>query len=134
MPRPQPGPYELSSTYLRLRPDATVEPLPVDETFWPRLMQGELGTFRHEYLVTTFGYDRDWATWEMHPHGDEVVVLLEGRATFVLELDGDERLVTLDRSGAYVIVPRGTWHTARTATPCRMLFITAGESTQHRPA
>jgi mannose-6-phosphate isomerase-like protein (cupin superfamily) len=132
MSRPQPGPYELASTYLRLRPDATVEPLPVDETFWPRLMQGELGTFHREYLVTTFGYDRDWPTWEMHPNGDEVVVLLDGHATFVLEIDGRERLVALGKSGAYVVVPRGTWHTARTASPCRMLFITAGEGTQIR--
>jgi mannose-6-phosphate isomerase-like protein (cupin superfamily) len=134
MSRPPTGPFELASTYLRLRPDASVEPLPVDDTFWPRLMRGELGNFRHEYLVTTFGYDRDWPNWERHPNGDEVVVLLEGRATFVLEIDGAERLVPLDTSGAYVVVPRGTWHTARTASPCRMLFITAGEGTEHRPA
>jgi mannose-6-phosphate isomerase-like protein (cupin superfamily) len=134
MSRPQPGPFELTSTYLRLRPDATVEPLAVDDTFWPRLMSGALGNFRNEYLVTTFGYDRDWPMWERHPNGDEVVVLLEGRATFVLEIDGGERHVSLDTSGAYVIVPRGTWHTARAAGPCRMLFITAGEGTEHRDA
>lgn len=134
MSRPAPGPYELASTYPRLRSDATVEPLPVDESFWPRIMKGELGSFHHEYLVTPFGYDRSWPNWEMHPNGDEVVVLLEDRATFVLEIDGRERLVELDKCGAYVVVPRGAWHTARTATPCRMLFITAGEGTQHRPA
>lgn len=134
MSRPEPGPYDLASTYLRLRGDTTVEPLPVDDGFWPKLMNGELGTFHHEYLVTTFGYDRNWPTWEMHPHGDEVVVLLEGRATFVLEVDGRERIVELASGGAYVVVPRGTWHTARTTTPCRMLFITAGEGTQLRPA
>jgi mannose-6-phosphate isomerase-like protein (cupin superfamily) len=134
MTRPEPGPYELTSTYLRLCGDSTVEPLAVDDGFWPKLMNGELGTFHHEFLVTTFGYDRDWPTWEMHPHGDEVVVLLEGRATFVLEVDGRERTVELASGGAYVIVPRGTWHTARTTTPCRMLFITAGEGTQIRPA
>jgi mannose-6-phosphate isomerase-like protein (cupin superfamily) len=106
----------------------------VDDTFWRRIMQGELGTFHHEFLVTTFGYDRDWPMWEMHPNGDEVVVLLEGRVTFVLEVDGGERHVELAAAGTYVIVPRGTWHTARTSSACRMLFITAGEGTEHRQA
>jgi mannose-6-phosphate isomerase-like protein (cupin superfamily) len=119
---------------LRLRSDVSVEPLPMDAEFWPRLMSGQLGTFHNEYLVTTFGYDHDWSNWEMHPNGDEIVLLLEGRTTMVLELDGRERLVELSDSASYVLVPRGTWHTARTTTSCRMLFITAGEGTQHRAA
>jgi mannose-6-phosphate isomerase-like protein (cupin superfamily) len=126
--------FDLKSTYLRLRNDASIEPLPVDATFWPRLMSGALGTFHHEYLVTTFEYDRNWPSWEMHPNGDEIVLLLEGQVTFVLEIDGSEQLIELRDSVAYVFVPRGTWHTARTSTPCRMLFITAGEGTQIRPA
>ncbi len=129
-----PGPYELATTWLRLRSDVSIEPLPLDAEFWPRLMNGQLGTFHNEYLVTTFGYDRDWPNWEMHPNGDEIVLLLEGRTTMVLEIDGRERLVELGESGSYVLVPRGTWHTARTGSACRMLFITAGEGTQHRAA
>lgn len=129
-----PGPYQLATTCLRLRSDVSIEPLPLDADFWPRLISGRLGTFHNEYLVTTFGYDRDWPNWEMHPNGDEIVLLLEGRTTMVLELDGRERLVELNDSGAYVLVPRGTWHTARTGHACRMLFITAGEGTQHRAA
>ena len=41
----------LASTYVRLRGDATAETLPVDDSFWPRLISGELGTFHNEYLV-----------------------------------------------------------------------------------
>ncbi len=134
MPAPAPGPYALSDTYLRLRPDTSIEPLPVNAEFWPRLMSGQLGTFHHEYLVTTFSYDRPWPNWEKHPNGDEIVMLLEGRTTMVLEIDGRERLVELTDSCSYVVIPRDTWHTARASTPCRMLFITAGEGTQHRPA
>jgi quercetin dioxygenase-like cupin family protein len=70
----------------------------------------------------------------MHPNGDEIVCLLEGRVTFVLERHGREERLELAEPGAYVLVPRGTWHTAKTSTRCRMLFITAGEGTQHRPA
>jgi mannose-6-phosphate isomerase-like protein (cupin superfamily) len=134
MSAPAPGPYVLSGTCLRLRPDASVEPIRIGDDFWQRMMSGKLGDFHHEYLVTTFAYDKDWPNWEMHPNGDEIVMLLEGSTTMVLEIGGGERLVELNESCAYVVVPRGTWHTSRARGACRMLFITAGEGTQHRPA
>jgi len=128
----EPRPLELTSTYLRLRSDASVEPLPVDETFWQRIMAGELGTFHNEYLVTSFGFGADWTTWEMHPNGDEIVCLLAGAVTFVLEIGNEHRSIELSTPGSYVIVPKGTWHTAKVTTASRMLFITAGEGTQIR--
>lgn len=127
-------PRSLTSSYLRLRPDASVEELEGGESFWARLAQGELGDFHNEYLVTQFSYDSDWASWEMHPNGDEIVCLLSGQATFVLETASGASEIELVRAGDYVRVPRGTWHTARTRVPTTMLFITAGEGTQHRPA
>ena len=54
-----PGPFNLTSTYLRLSNDTSIEPLHVNDGFWPRLMSGQLGTFHHEYLVTTFGTTKD---------------------------------------------------------------------------
>jgi mannose-6-phosphate isomerase-like protein (cupin superfamily) len=131
--QPEPGPYVLNSTFLRLRPDASVEPLHLGNDFWQRLMSGKLGTFHNEYLLSTFAYERDWPNWEKHPNGDEVVMLLEGRTTMVLELDGRERLVELAEPCSYVVIPRGAWHTARTSVACRMLALTAGEGTEHRP-
>jgi hypothetical protein len=92
MTAPLPGPYALSGTYLRLRPDASVEPLEVGNDFWPRIMSGKLGTFHNEYLVTTFSYDRDWPNWEKHPNGNEIVMLLDGRATMVLGHRAPRRL------------------------------------------
>jgi mannose-6-phosphate isomerase-like protein (cupin superfamily) len=127
------GPFNLATTFVRLRPDASLETLPVDDTFWPQLMSGTLGTFHNEYLVTTHSFDADWPMWEMHPSGDEIVCLLSGSVTMVLEIDARERRIELNDATGYVIVPRGTWHTARTRQPCRMLFITAGEGTLHRP-
>ena len=35
--------------------------------------------------------------------------------------------------GSYVVVPKGTWHTARTSVPTRMLFMTPGEGTENKP-
>ena len=124
----------LSSTYLRLRPDASIEPLAVDGKFWERLAAGELGDFHNEYLVVCHAFAEDWPVWEMHPNGDEIVCLLSGVVTFILEREGGTEAIELVESGSYVIVPKGTWHTARTSGPCRMLFITAGEGTQNRPA
>jgi mannose-6-phosphate isomerase-like protein (cupin superfamily) len=133
MAETSPGPYDLNGTYLRLGNDASIEPLPVGNDFWQRIMNGALGTFHHEYLATTFAYHCDWPHWEMHPNGDEIVCLIQGRATMVLEIDGRERLIELVETCSYVRLPRGTWHTGRTREHCRMLFITAGEGTEHRP-
>ena len=55
-------------------------------------------------------------------------------ATTYLRLRNDASIEPLPEPGAYVLVPRGTWHTAKTSTRCRMLFVTAGEGTEHRPA
>ncbi|OZS41273.1 cupin domain-containing protein, partial [Photobacterium sanguinicancri] len=117
-----------------LRSDARVEPLPVDAAFWQRLVSGELGTFHNEYLVSLYDFGADWTSWERHPNGDEIVLLLSGAVTFILEHDGQQQATQLEQAGAYLIVPKGTWHTARVATPSRMLFITAGEGTEHRAA
>lgn len=128
------APPNIQSTYLRLRPDSSVEKLPFDETFWPRLMRGELGDFRHEYLVTCYSYTQDWPSWECHPNGDEIVMLVSGRATFLLETPGGNTELVLAHTGDFAFVPRGTWHSAHTDVPTTMLFITAGEGTQNRPA
>ena len=54
---------------------------------------------------------------------------------FVLEREGGRHeTVELSRPGSFVLVPRGTWHTARTDEPTRMLSVTDGEGTTHRPA
>ncbi|MES1196582.1 MAG: cupin domain-containing protein [Steroidobacter sp.] len=122
----------LASTYVRLRNDATAELLPVDESFWERISSGKLGSFHHEYLVTLHSFKADWPMWEMHPNGDEVVCLMSGSVTFVLDQGGDHKKVVLSKPGDYVLVPKGAWHTAKTDADTVMLFITAGEATEHR--
>lgn len=116
-----------------MRNDASAEALPVSEQFWQALMSGRLGSFHHEFLVSAYDMDADWQSWEMHPKGDEIVCLLSGRVTFVLALADGEQAVELSENGAFLIVPKGTWHTAKVHEPSHMLFITAGEDTQHRP-
>lgn len=125
----------LRTTFLRLRPDSSIEKLPVDAAFWPALMEGRLGDFHNEYLVTTAEYDADWNNWEQHPAGDEIVCLLAGNAVMVLEQpDGSEGLIALESPGSFAFIPRGVWHTGRTKSRATLLFITAGEGTRTRPA
>jgi mannose-6-phosphate isomerase-like protein (cupin superfamily) len=90
--------------------------------------------FRGRVLVSMYSFESDWPTWECHPHGDEVVVLLEGSAEMVLEKAGAHESVRLAKAGDYVVVPKGTWHTARISASARMLFVTPGEGTQNRAA
>ena len=85
-----------------------------------------------ERLVAIFAYEADWTSWEVHPDGDEIVLLLEGAVDLVLDEPSGERTVELrDRSAA--VVPRGIWHTANVRAPRRALPITRGAGTAHRP-
>jgi quercetin dioxygenase-like cupin family protein len=50
----------------------------------------------------------------------------------LLRNEGVESRQTLSRPGAFVVVPRGAWHTARIAEATTMLFVTPGEGTENR--
>lgn len=84
-------------------------------------------------LVSMHSFSQSWDSWEMHPHGDEVVVCVAGRITLHQQMkDGAETVVTIG-PGEYVINPPGAWHTADVEGEATALFITAGLGTQHRP-
>ena|SRR5579862_8709284 len=122
----------LSSTFVVVEPNHAAIPVAVTPTVFEELDRRFDG-FRGRILVSSLGFDADWPTWEIHPAGDEIVCLQSGRATLVLERDGGEKTIELREPGSYVIVPRGTWHTARTSVPTTMLFVTPGEGTRNRP-
>lgn len=82
-------------------------------------------------LVSCFRFTEDWATWEMHPAGAEVVVCLEGSLTLIQEID-DEQVRTTLVPGEYAINPPGVWHTADVAGQATGLFVTAGAGTEGR--
>ena len=49
-----------------------------------------------------------------------------------LALPGGDETVRLNEPGTFVIVPKGTWHTARVNAPTTMLFVTPGQDTENR--
>ena len=102
-----------------------------DETLYERIDQ-KYGGFRGHDLVAAHEFSSDWNTWEIHPHGDEIVLLLSGEMTFLIKLPDGQKSVTLKEPCSYLIVPRGVWHTASTAVKSKVLFITPGEGTQNK--
>lgn len=125
----EPRSFDLRSTFLQLAADGSARQLPVGPDFWSTIQtRTDLDDGR---LLMVLEMERDWPTWEIHPAGDEVVLLLEGSATMILDLPGGAREVAL-AAGEAVLVPRGTWHTADLPVPCRMLFLTPGRGTENR--
>jgi len=124
-------PIDPSQTYVFLAPDGSAVDVPGGEAFWSG-PETELDRFGRSWLISEFECSSDWASWEMHPNADEFVYLLAGEAVFQLEDEGGVTSIPLKGHGA-VVVPRGVWHTAKVSVPSRMLFVTLGAGTQHRP-
>lgn len=127
------GPFRAEETYLHLGPEGTAIPLEVNDAFWEKLTNGGFDHLGPGRLVSTYDFAQDWNSWEQHPAGEEVVVLISGALEFVLETDGGDRKITLAQPGQFLLVPRGTWHTANVAQQAKVLFITPGDGTAHRP-
>jgi mannose-6-phosphate isomerase-like protein (cupin superfamily) len=126
------SPLDLVSTFVVIGPQHAATPVAVTPTLFEQLDR-QHEQFEGRLLVSSFAFDANWTTWEMHPGGDEIVCLLSGRATLVLDRDGREDTVELAHPGAFAIVPKGAWHTARTDVPTKMLFVTPGQGTRNRP-
>jgi len=84
-------------------------------------------------IVALYRFEEPWASWEVHPAGDEVVCCLQGHMTLHQELpDGSTQSHELG-PGDYAIISPGTWHTADADGPVVALFITAAKGTANRP-
>ena len=83
-------------------------------------------------LVSLHTFAEPWTTWEMHPHGEELVLCTGGAITLHREVDGEVRSVTLGKGDA-TVNPPGVWHTAGVDGTTTTLFVTAGTGTEVRP-
>jgi uncharacterized cupin superfamily protein len=127
------GPFQATDTYLHLGPEGSAVPLEVNASFWDDLVSGAFAHLGPGRLLSTYDFSEDWGSWEMHPAGEEVVVLIAGALEFVVETADGERKVALRQPGQFLLVPRGAWHTANVAQHAKVLFVTPGEGTAHRP-
>ncbi len=128
-------PFDLSVAHVALGDGASATVIP-DFQWTPEFLDDLQACFadqREEMrLVVIVDQNESWDTWERHPVGEEVVVLLEGKVDLIQEIDGAERVVELT-AGHAVVNPPGVWHTATVHEPGRGLFITPGRGTEHRP-
>ncbi len=69
---------------------------------------------------------------ELHPDGDELLFLVSGKVTVVLEDADPPRELELG-PGQAVVVPRGVWHRVVLKEPSQILHITPGPGGDHRP-
>jgi quercetin dioxygenase-like cupin family protein len=85
-------------------------------------------------LVSLHTFSAPWDSWEMHPHGEELVVCITGALRLIQEIDGQHVPITL-QPGEAIINPPGVWHTADlpAGESATVLFITAGLGTEIRP-
>ena len=121
--------FDLERTYLALDGAGSVTPLPVGPDFWKTITGNPAASGT---LVTVNTSEGDWKHWEMHPKGDEVLVLLEGEMQVVFERPKGNETHDM-HPGSTLVVPAGVWHRARAQRNARMLFITFGAGTSHKP-
>ncbi len=122
---------KLDDVFAVVKPGLGVDTLAVTPSLYGDLDDTYDG-FGGHVLVSIHSFDADWPTWERHPAGDEIVVLLEGDARMVIRRDDGFTEIEMNQSGEFIVVPKGAWHTARTSVPTRMLFITPGEGTENK--
>jgi mannose-6-phosphate isomerase-like protein (cupin superfamily) len=124
--------FDLSRTFILINDGPTAMPVPVGADFWKFIAQSPVANSPTGRLVSLSDQHTDWGHWEMHPASDEILFMLSGSLELIVEDKGSETIVLLESLSA-VIVPRGAWHRARIRTPGKLLGITGGAGTQHKP-
>jgi hypothetical protein len=125
-------PFALDQIFVHLTAEGGALPIPVTPEFWATL--ATRSDLDHGFLVTRLAMREDWPHWEMHPEGEELVLLLSGAIDLLLD-DGERQWTVALRPEANTwINRRGVWHRGLVREPSELLFITAGRGTQHRPA
>lgn len=122
--------FTLDSTYIHLRPDERALAMEGGAKFWQGI--AERRDLDQGRLMGCTDQKGNWSHWERHPAGDEILTLLSGEMAIVLETDAGEQRATL-RPGETFIVPKGVWHRGIVTVPGRLMFVTPGAGTEHKP-
>jgi mannose-6-phosphate isomerase-like protein (cupin superfamily) len=139
MAQPSNSAFDLARTYAFLNDGGAAALVEGTERFWRELMSGaprsddaKLVAGGDGWLLSAYDMTASMTTWEMHPAGDEILCALSGVLEAVIEDQHGERVVTLS-AGSAGVVPRGAWHRLVVRAPGRLLALTYGKGTQHRP-
>jgi len=120
--RPQ-GPLDLSKTPIHLGSvvgaDRGAVPLPgfgFDGEAFAGYIAAQCAPGAPGRLIMIESTPTDWGAWECHPEGDEIVIVLSGKAELIQLIDGEGRRTAVG-PGSAMINPAGVWHTADVADP-----------------
>lgn len=123
-------PIDLADTYVHLESGPGVNIVPVGPDFWSTIDdRRDLAVGR---LVMAGDVTVDWDAWEMHPAGDELILVTAGTVRVHTERDGRTSATTVG-APHLVVMPAGTWHTLDVIEPARVVTVTSGAGTEHRP-
>lgn len=126
--------FDLSRTFIHLGLGARAVPVPDFQwtaEFLEQYEREHAADGNEGRLVCVNDQRETWTSWERHPAGEEVVVLLSGRMDLVQDWPDGERVLALS-PGHAAINPAGVWHRSVVREPGRALFITPGVGTEHR--
>jgi len=136
---PNADPVDLSRTPIHLASESGRPPLAVilenftfDRTGFEAYIAAHCSAAAPGRLVMIETTAADWSTWECHPLGDEIVIVLEGDGTFIQQVDGGEQHIDVS-PGDTIINPKGVWHTADVVSPIKAVYITPCPETDHKP-
>ncbi len=132
-------PVDLNTTYYFLEDGGRSHRIEVTPAFWEELMTDHYRSPESKrvgtgsgWLLSRYRMDQSPDHWEMHPEGDEMLILQSGRMEILLEdAPGKSRSVPLS-AGETCLVPKGVWHTQKVLEPSQLLAITFGRGTRHR--
>jgi mannose-6-phosphate isomerase-like protein (cupin superfamily) len=123
--------FDIFSTYVHLGAQGAAAPLALTPDFWRRLAVDKTDRIvgaKHGTDPSDFHPGEQ----EMHPHGDELLLLLSGALDVILDLPEGERTIPLTTGGA-CLVPRGVWRRLTMRQPSDLVFVTPPTGTQVRP-
>lgn len=124
-----------SPVHISTRANASFEVLDwfkFDESSWQRYVTDHCSSEDPGCIVMEEASPVSWPTWECHPKGDELVIVLAGRGTFYQQLEGAEVAMPF-QAGDTILNPRGVWHTADVTEAMRAIYITTCPDTDHKP-
>lgn len=70
----------LASNFVVLDGQFRASVVEVSPELYSRLDE-EFSDFKGHLLISSYAFDEDWPTWEVHPAGDEFVILVSGEGT-----------------------------------------------------
>ena len=125
---------DLAQTFVRLTNDGGIDAVPLTTAFWRG--KGAAASGDRFVGIVDFSSSEDLhsSSQEVHPDGDELIIVLAGAIDVMIDDGSSETAIALD-VGHAAVVPRGVWHRLVMREPGRLLFInirTSMHSRAHR--